>query len=238
MPLRRQNLFCVLSLCALVSACEPDVSIELQAQTPNLHVKAEVRSIEFDFDDDKATYRASTTITNTSKEPRNYSNMWLWLESGTTLSARAYLDSLASHQIDTGPVELGPNESLDLEIYWVFPSSEFEDSSDVPFDLVLRTEVVIYFYGFEIERITGIHEEEIEELGCVYSADSHSIESALTIVSSIDANYDRRDIRAKIEMHGESYFVDRAGIARQADDYFRLDKAQFIAAIAQVGSCE
>lgn len=140
MPLRRQILVCVLSLVALFSACEPDVSIELEARSPSLLVTANITAIEFDFDDSKATYRASATITNTTEKPHDYSNMWLWLEPRTTLRARAYLDSLASHQIDTGPVELGPNESLNLEVYWVFPSSELEEPSDDPFVLVLRPE--------------------------------------------------------------------------------------------------
>ncbi len=101
-----------------------------------------------------------------------------------------------------------------------------------------RPKAVIYYYGFEIERITGIHEEEIEELGCAYSADSDSIESALIKVDSKKVNYDRRDVRAKIAMHGESFFVDRDGIVRQGDNYFQLDKARFIALITLVGSCE
>ncbi len=99
-------------------------------------------------------------------------------------------------------------------------------------------EAVVYYYGFEIERITGIHEEEIEELGCVYSANSDSIESVLAKADSSDVDFDRRDIRAKIEMRGKSYFVDRAGIARQGDNYFRLDKVQFVASITLFGSCE
>ena len=140
MPSRRQILACVFSLCALISACERDVSIELEAQSPSLQVKANITSIDFGFDDGKAAYRASTTITNMTEEPQDYSNMWLWLESGTTLSARAFLDSLASHQIDTGPIELGPSESLNLKVYWVFPSSELEEPRDEPFRLVLRPE--------------------------------------------------------------------------------------------------
>lgn len=249
MPLRRQILVSILVLCTLISACEPDVSIELQAQTPNLQVNATITSIEFDFDDGKAAYRASATITNMTEEPQDYSNMWLWLESGKSLSARAYLHSLASHQIDTGPIELGPRESLNLELYWVFPSRELEQPSHDAFELVLRPETesyvdddpriaVIYYYGFEIERITGIHEEEIQELGCLFSAKSDSIENALVKVNASDANYERRDVRAKIEMHGKPYFVDRAGIVRQGDDYFQLDKAWFVASIALVGPCE
>lgn len=101
-----------------------------------------------------------------------------------------------------------------------------------------RPKAVIYYYGFEIERITGIHEEEIEKLGCVYSAGSDSIESALTRADKGDARYDRRDVRAKIEMHGKSYFVDRDGVTRQGDQYFQLDKALFVEAIELVALCE
>ncbi len=247
--MRQKILVSVLVLCTLISACEPDVSIELQAQTPNLQVNATITSIEFDFDDGKAIYRALATITNTTEKPQDYSNMWLWLESGKSLSARAYLHSLASHQIDTSPIELGPKESLNLELYWVFPSRELEQPSDDAFVLVLRPETesyadddprlaVIYYYGFEIERITGIHEEEIEELGCTYSADSDSIERALTKLNLKNVNYDRRDVRAKIAMHGESFFVDRDGIVRKGDNYFQLDKARFVASITLVDSCE
>ena len=98
--------------------------------------------------------------------------------------------------------------------------------------------VTVSYYGFEIERITGIHEEEIEELGCTYSAEADTIDSALSEVDSSDVAYDRRDVRAKIQMHGKSYFVDRAGVVRQGDDYYRLDKARFIASLTLVGECE
>lgn len=97
---------------------------------------------------------------------------------------------------------------------------------------------VIYYYGFEIERISGIHEEEIEELGCAYSADSGSIEGALTKLDSDNVAYDRRDVRAKITMRGESFFVDRDGIVRQGDNHFQLDKARFVASITLIGLCE
>ena len=99
-------------------------------------------------------------------------------------------------------------------------------------------DAVIYFYGFEVERITGIHEEEIEELGCAFSAESKAIASALKAVESGNSDYDRRDVRAKIEMLGRSYFVDRTGAVRQGDNYFELDKVQFVASLTQVGTCE
>lgn len=97
---------------------------------------------------------------------------------------------------------------------------------------------IVYFYGFEIERITIIHEEEIEELGCLHTANSQDMERALVKVDANDVNYERRDIRAKIEMSGKSYFVDREGVTRQGDHYFQLDKARFLESIEPAGPCE
>ena len=245
----RHTLVSVLILCIQISACDSDVSIELQEQTQNLQVNATITSIEFDVDGGKTTYFGSAAIINTSDEPQDYSNRWLWLKSGKSLSARAYLRSLASHQVDMGPIKLAPKESLNLELYWVFLGHQPERLSDSAIELVLRpaTErnvdddvqaAIINYYGFEIERITGIHEEEIEQLGCLFSARLESIENALVRVNSSDANYKRSDVRAKIEMHGKPYFVDRAGIVRQGDDYFQLDRAQFVASISSVRPCD
>lgn len=97
---------------------------------------------------------------------------------------------------------------------------------------------IVYFYGFDIERITGIHEEEIEELGCLHTANSQDMKRALVTLDESTANYERRDIRAKIEMHGKSYFVDREGVARQGDQYFQMDKTKFLESIEPAGPCE
>lgn len=140
MPLRRQILVCVLSLLALISACEPDISIKLEAQAPNLEARATIMTVEFDASDSTVKYFADVSISNTSAVVQPYSNKWLRLESVDTESARAYLDSIASHHIDVGTVDLAPNESLDLRIYWVIPSAELEETSSEPFVLALRPE--------------------------------------------------------------------------------------------------
>lgn len=140
MPLRRQILVCVLSLFALISACEPDVSIELQAQASSLEARATITTVEFDASEKTVKYFADVSISNTSDVVQPYSNKWLRLESADTESARAYLDSVASHHIDVDTVDLAPNESLDLKVYWVIPSAELEETSSEPFVLALRPE--------------------------------------------------------------------------------------------------
>ena len=130
----------ILTICFLVSACDPELSIEFEARTESLEVHAAITAVDYDFDEGKATYRADANISNTTDSAQVYSNKWLWLESGNSLKSRAYLDSIASHQIDVGSIEIGPNEDLNLEVYWVFLISEIEAVVDDPFILVLRPE--------------------------------------------------------------------------------------------------
>ena len=140
MSLRRRTLVCALPLFALISACEPDVLIELQAQASGLEARATITTVEFDASDSTVKYFADANISNTSSVVQPYSNKWLRLESADTESARAYLDSLASHRMDVDTVDLAPSESLDLRVYWVIPSAELGKPSSEAFVLVLRPE--------------------------------------------------------------------------------------------------
>ena len=98
--------------------------------------------------------------------------------------------------------------------------------------------VVIYYYGFEIERFTGIHEEEIEELGCLYTASEDKIKQSLSLLDGDTAEYRSFDVRAQIQMDGMTYFVDRSGTVRQEDRFFVMDKAIFVDALELVKPCD
>ena len=108
------------------------------ARTSTLEADATITSVKFDADESTVKYFADVRISNVVEVTQLYSNRWLRLESADTQSARAYLDSVASHHIDIGTVELAPNESLDLKIYWVFPSAKLVGSSDEAFVMALR----------------------------------------------------------------------------------------------------
>ena len=107
-----------------------------------------------------------------------------------------------------------------------------------PFAYADPEQALVHLYGFEIQRITGIHEEEIEKLGCPYAALSKDLEKTLTKIDPNESEYERRDVRAKIEMRGKVYFVDRFGFVRQGNDHFTMDKVRFIASITPAGPCE
>ena len=96
----------------------------------------------------------------------------------------------------------------------------------------------VYYYGFEIERITGIHEEEIQDIGCHYSSNEEQIGAALERLDMVDSGYDPLDVRARVEMASKTYFIDRDGVVRQGDQYFKLDKESFVRALTLVDDCK
>ena len=138
--MKRQVLLCISVLYSLSLGCTPYTPIELDARTSSLHAKATITSASFDADDSTVTYFADLSISNIGDVTQPYSNRWLWLESADTQSVRANLDSPASNQIDFGTVELAPNESLNVKIYWIIPSDELEEVSSEPFVLALIPE--------------------------------------------------------------------------------------------------
>lgn len=85
---------------------------------------------------------------------------------------------------------------------------------------------LVYYFGFEIQRIAGIPEQQIEEYGCRYVTSKSKFLKLLSIShSQNDLHYEKLDIRAKvIFLAGASYYIDRDGIVRSGDQYFVIDK--------------
>ena len=123
----------------LASACTPSPEFEFEARSPSLSVNVTTTDFDKDWRDGYSKISATAVITNTSSEPQNYSNQWLWLLSGDVIQERAYLDSLASHAIDVDVVMIESGESLNLEIYWAVPDDDFERIGNEPFVLELRS---------------------------------------------------------------------------------------------------
>ena len=122
----------------LVASCAPQIDFEFEAESENLSAKATVTEMEFNFQDCLTKLSGNVVIENMSSQPQHYSNMWLWIESGESVRARAFLDSLASHHIDTGEVEIEPGDRLDLAVYWVFPDSEIDNLGNDAFVLKIH----------------------------------------------------------------------------------------------------
>lgn len=95
----------------------------------------------------------------------------------------------------------------------------------------------MYYYGFGIERITGIHEEEIDELGCKYTISKKQFLSMLSDTKD-HRPYQPLDVRANVIFSPtEHYFIDRSGTVHARDREFTIDKKIFAQALKQQGEC-
>ncbi len=121
----------------LCVSCTPSLDFELDAQSDHLAAKATITEIEFAFQDKYTKLSGIAKITNSSSVVQKYSNKWLWLSSGEEFKSRAYLDNITSNIVDVGTVEIKPNDTLDLNVYWIFPDSDKGELGDGEFVLEL-----------------------------------------------------------------------------------------------------
>lgn len=100
---------------------------------------------------------------------------------------------------------------------------------------------VVYYFGFEIPRITGIPEEQIQDYGCVYGIDQGQFTAVLHKAEAQDKlRYKKSDVRAKVVLpDGSEYFVNGEGVVRWNDSWFILDKKRFVGllTLASPGRC-
>jgi len=88
----------------------------------------------------------------------------------------------------------------------------------------------VYYFDFEIERITGIPESQIEEYGSIFTINKNYFEKCLLfdIDTAKSTNYNKLDVRAKIVFSDRVYFVDHSGIVNTGNRYAMLNKKQFV----------
>jgi hypothetical protein len=87
----------------------------------------------------------------------------------------------------------------------------------------------VYYYGFDIERVTGIPEHQIDQYGYSYTISKEGFVSLLKSANHLSFMYDQRDVRAHVSFGvGEQYFVNRKGIVRYGNQYFVLRKEDFV----------
>jgi hypothetical protein len=91
---------------------------------------------------------------------------------------------------------------------------------------------LVYFVDFNLQTITGYHEENMEQYGdkfCVRKSDF------LTILlpkkqntQEIGFSYNKHHVKAKINFRSsENYYIDHAGEVRFDSMFFTVDKAAF-----------
>ena len=93
-----------------------------------------------------------------------------------------------------------------------------------------------YVFGFDIERMTGIPEHQIEEYGCLYKISGLKFISLLKSETS-PAKYIKLDIRAKVIFNNKVYFIDRFGVVRSDTKFFSIDTTKFMLLLIGKGKC-
>jgi len=88
--------------------------------------------------------------------------------------------------------------------------------------------VDVYHYGFDIDRITGILEGEIEVLGCKYKINISEFKKVLNLVEIKNNRYNEFDVRSKVIFGQELYFIDREGFVKESSGgFYFLNKETF-----------
>lgn len=88
---------------------------------------------------------------------------------------------------------------------------------------------IVYFYGFSIERITGLHENEIEKYGDLFIMTKDSFDRSRLVLPNQknDLKYNGLDIRGKVIFRNEEYFIDRSGVFKGPRGIGKIDKFVF-----------
>jgi hypothetical protein len=98
---------------------------------------------------------------------------------------------------------------------------------------------LVYYFGFEIERITGIPEHQMEGHGCLYKISQEDFEKSLLTDKEAAKNlhYEKLDVRAKVIFSDRTYFISRAGVVNTGKDYVLLDKKKFVDRLVSLEKC-
>ncbi|MDR3324039.1 MAG: lysophospholipase [Zoogloeaceae bacterium] len=101
-----------------------------------------------------------------------------------------------------------------------------------------ETRGIAYYFGFEIERATGIPEAQMEQYGCRYTLTRKDFLVSLTEdkTATYDQTRGRFNVRAKVMFPGEApWFISYDGLGRQEARFFIADKQKFRASLTFVG---
>jgi hypothetical protein len=100
-------------------------------------------------------------------------------------------------------------------------------------------EGLVYYFGFEIERATGIPEHQMEDHGCLYKISREDFEKSLLTDKEAAKNlhYEKLDVRAKVIFPDRTYFISRAGVVNTGRNYVLLDKKKFVDRLVSLKKC-
>lgn len=102
------------------------------------------------------------------------------------------------------------------------------------------TEAVVYYFGFDIQRITGIPEAQIEDYGCLFKISRLDFNSSLTArdIKTGYPAYESSDVRAKVVFQDATYYIDYNGVAKWNATFFDVDKKKFASHLKPTAQCK
>jgi archaellum component FlaG (FlaF/FlaG flagellin family) len=120
----------LLAFCS-VTACNDDSVIRVGGEvSPGLIADASIKCKSEPFRLGGVKNTGWLIIGNTSDATISYSNSRLRLNIDGHTAKQTYVDSLASHIVDVGDVDIAPGETLEFNAYWVLPESIGKSWSD------------------------------------------------------------------------------------------------------------
>jgi hypothetical protein len=129
--------------------------------------------------------------------------------------------------------------SLCLSLFLV-ACAQAGDSAEMKQATPLQTDQgLVYYFGFEIQRITGIPEHQMEDHGCLYKISREDFEKSLLTdnESTKNLHYEKLDVRAKIIFSDRHYYISRAGVVNTGKGYVLLDKKKFVDHLVSLKKC-
>jgi hypothetical protein len=97
----------------------------------------------------------------------------------------------------------------------------------------------VNYFDFEIDRITGILEEEMGNYGCLYEISRSAFDRSVLPEQPAGERYDSRDVRAKVVFSSRTIYIDRRGIAKAVGgEEFSIRKDVFVSALTAIGRCD
>jgi hypothetical protein len=96
----------------------------------------------------------------------------------------------------------------------------------------------VSYYGFDVQRITGLLEEEIDDYGCPFEISRSNFDRTIVPLSG-NQTYNSRDVRAKVVFGVDVFYIDRFGVGKASNgSAFAVDKTAFVSALVSAGSCD
>jgi hypothetical protein len=91
------------------------------------------------------------------------------------------------------------------------------------------TPALVYYFAFDIDTNAGLHKEQVEEDGCIYTVAKQDFLKSLAPLSKTDTPFNSLDVKAEVKFSTDaSYLIDFEGHVSLNGRQFVIDKKTFV----------